>query len=335
VVQSICRLSKAENPEAYMSAVEGRIRSLSIAHTLLSESRWEGADLRKLVGQVLAPYRPGATNLDGPDILLEPRIAQTIGLALHELATNAAKYGALAASSGTVTLRWAIGEGTLNLTWEEAGGPSIRGPIVSGYGMRVIEGSTEQLGGDASFEWQPSGLRCSLIIPLGSVTKSPQKSFHAERIGETTRSTSLTLVGNMILVVEDEPLVAMNLCKSLGELGFSVVGPFSTLAKAAAAAVEREFDAALLDVNLSGETVYPVADILASKNIPFAFITGYGTSALTSKYANAPVLQKPVDQQALQNLLVQKHREIPVQAKYDMVVPRRSLDRPDTGPSAS
>ena len=80
VVQSICRSSKAEDPGAYMSAVEGRIRSLSIAHTLLSESRWEGADLRKLVGQVLAPYRPGATSTEGPDILLEPRTAQTIGL---------------------------------------------------------------------------------------------------------------------------------------------------------------------------------------------------------------------------------------------------------------
>ena len=186
VVQSICRLSKAEDPEAYMSAVEGRIRSLSIAHTLLSESRWEGADLRKLVGQVLAPYRPGATSTEGPDILLEPRTAQTIGLTLHELATNAAKYGALAASSGTVTLRWDIENGALNMTWEEAGGPSIRRPITSGYGMRVIGGSAEQLGGDASFEWQPSGLRCSLVIPLRANTKSLHKSFHEERIGEVS-----------------------------------------------------------------------------------------------------------------------------------------------------
>jgi len=307
VVQSICRLSKAEDPEAYMSAVEGRIRSLSIAHTLLSESRWEGADLRKLVGQVLAPYRPGATSTDGPDILLEPRTAQTIGLTLHELATNAAKYGALTASSGTVTLRWDIENGALNMTWEEAGGPSIRSPITSGYGMQVIGGSAEQLGGEASFEWQPSGLRCSLVIPLGANTKSLHKSFHEERIGEVTRSTSLSIVGNRILVVEDEPLVAMNLSKSLAELGFSVVGPYSTLAKAATAAVETEVDAALLDVNLSGETVYPVAEILASKNVPFAFITGYGTEALPSKYANAPVLQKPVDQRTLHNLLAQKH----------------------------
>ena len=306
VVQSICRLSKAEDPGAYMSAVEGRIRSLSIAHTLLSESRWEGADLRKLVGQVLAPYRPGATSTEGPDILLEPRTAQTIGLTLHELATNAAKYGALAASSGTVLLRWDIENGALNMTWEEAGGPSVRSPITSGYGMRVIGGSAEQLGGDASFEWQPSGLRCSLVIPLRTNTKTLHKSFQEERTGEVTRSTSLAIVGNRILVVEDEPLVAMNLSKSLSELGFSVVGPYSTLAKAATAAVQTEVDAALLDVNLSGETVYPVAEILASKNVPFAFITGYGTEALPGKFANAPVLQKPVDQQTLQNLLAQK-----------------------------
>jgi two-component sensor histidine kinase len=307
VVQSICRLSKAEDPQAYMSAVEGRIRSLSIAHTLLSESRWEGADLRRLVGQVLAPYRPGSTSAEGPHILLEPRTAQTIGLTLHELATNAAKNGALTAASGTVTLRWGIENGALNMTWEEAGGPSIGKPITSGYGMRVIGGSAEQLGGEASFEWQPSGLRCSLVVPLGANTKSPHKGFHKEQIGEATRSTSLEIVGNRILVVEDEPLVAMNLSTSLVELGFHVIGPYSTLAKAATAAVETEVDAALLDVNLSGKAVYPVADILASKNVPFAFITGYGTEALPSKYANAPVLQKPIDQSVLQNLLAQKH----------------------------
>jgi HAMP domain-containing protein/two-component sensor histidine kinase/CheY-like chemotaxis protein len=310
VVQSICRLSKADDPEAYMSAVEGRIRSLSIAHTLLSESRWEGADLRKLVGQVLAPYRPEAISTEGPDILLQPRTAQTIGLTLHELATNAAKYGALASSSGTVTLHWDIEDGALNMTWEEAGGPIVQSPITSGYGMQVIGGSAEQLGGEASFEWQPSGLRCSLVIPLGANTKSLYRSFHEERIGEVTRSTSLAIVGKKILVVEDEALVAMNLSKSLAELGFSVVGPYSTLAKAAAAAVEMEVDGALLDVNISGESVYPVADILASKNVPFAFITGYGAEALTSKYTNAPVLQKPVDQRTLQNLLAQKASEL-------------------------
>ena len=290
-----------------MSAVEGRIRSLSIAHTLLSESRWEGADLRELVGQVLAPYRPGATSTEGPDIRLQPRTAQTIGLTLNELATNAVKYGALAVSSGTVLLRWDVENGALNMSWEEAGGPSIRSPITSGYGMRVIGGSAEQLGGDALFEWQPSGLRCSLVIPLGTNTRSLHKSFHEERSGEVTRPTSLAIVGNRILVAEDEPLVAMNLSKSLAELGFSVVGPYSTLAKAATAAVETEVDAALLDVNLNGETVYPVAEILASKNVPFAFITGYGTEALRDKYANAPVLEKPVDQRTLQILLTQKH----------------------------
>ena len=133
------------------------------------------------------------------------------------------------------------------------------------------------------------------------------QKFHEEQIGHSARSTSLAMGGNRILVVEDEPLVAMNLSTSLAELGFHVVGPYSTLAKAAAAAAETEVDAALLDVNLSGKVVYPVAEILASKNVPFAFITGYGTAALPDKYANAPVLQKPIDNETLQLLLAPNH----------------------------
>jgi DNA-binding response OmpR family regulator len=132
------------------------------------------------------------------------------------------------------------------------------------------------------------------------------KGLQAQRIGPT-RPTSLHITGNRVLVVEDEPLVGMNLSKSLTELGFDVVGPYSTLAQAAEAAVEEEIDAALLDVNLSGDAVYPVADILASKSVPFAFITGYATDTLSGKYANFPVLQKPVDHESLRLLLAQKH----------------------------
>src|SRR5262245_63404874 len=96
------------------------------------------------------------------------------------------------------------------MAWEEAGGPSIQSPIASGYGMQVIGGSAEQLGGEASFEWQSSGLRCFLVIPLGPKTKSFNKGFYEERI-EASRSTSLAICGNRILVVEDEILVYITL----------------------------------------------------------------------------------------------------------------------------
>ena len=107
VVQSILRLTKSKNIDDYVAAVEGRIKALSHAHMLLSESRWEGADLGRLVREELDPYRVGdAVSTEGPETILDPRRAQTLALAIHELATNAAKYGALNSPSGKVKLIW-------------------------------------------------------------------------------------------------------------------------------------------------------------------------------------------------------------------------------------
>ena len=107
VVQSILRLTKSKSIDDYVAAVEGRIKALSHAHMLLSESRWEGADLGRLVREELDPYRVGdAVSTEGPETILDPRRAQTLALAIHELATNAAKYGALNSPSGKVKLIW-------------------------------------------------------------------------------------------------------------------------------------------------------------------------------------------------------------------------------------
>jgi CheY-like chemotaxis protein len=106
------------------------------------------------------------------------------------------------------------------------------------------------------------------------------------------------------LLVEDESLVAMMMGEVLRELGFSVIGPCATAAEAAATIDSTDVSAAILDVNLDGELVYPVADLLAARNIPFAFITGYGEESLSPRYANVPVLQKPIDRKALQELFV-------------------------------
>ena len=151
VVQSIVRLTRAPAIEDFRTAVEGRIRALSTAHALLSESRWEGANLDRLVQEELAPYlRADAhrVSLDGPSIILQPAVAQILAVVLHELATNAAKYGALSQSSGTVGLSWDLSGGELVLHWDERGGPVVRAPVSPGYGTKVITASVEQqLGG--------------------------------------------------------------------------------------------------------------------------------------------------------------------------------------------
>src|SRR5262245_17455238 len=121
VVQSIVRLTRADSIEDYVAAVEGRIRALSRAHMLLSRSRWEGADLHKLVEEELAPYRPsepGSVSASGPEVVLQPATAQALALALHELATNAAKYGALSSAAGKVRLTWELGADDLVLQWD-------------------------------------------------------------------------------------------------------------------------------------------------------------------------------------------------------------------------
>jgi two-component sensor histidine kinase/CheY-like chemotaxis protein len=304
VVQSVLHLTKAGSTEAYASAVEGRISALARAHMLLSECRWEGADLRQLLDEELDPYRTGNAErivVGGPDVRLEPRYAQTIALAIHELATNAAKYGSLTAASGKVTLSWAIEGDSLALEWAETEGPEVGVPTNQGYGTRVIRGSLELLGGRAAFDWRREGARCTLSVPLSGRGRLLRSNSPPQPKAETkSRATT----GDRILLVEDESLVAMMMGEVLRELGFSVIGPCATATEAAATIDSTDVSAAILDVNLDGELVYPVADLLAARNIPFAFITGYGEESLSPRYANVPLLQKPIDRKALQELFV-------------------------------
>ena len=169
VVQSIVRLSRATTIQDYVEVVEGRISALARAHVLLSGSRWLGADLRRLVSEELAPYcihDADKIMTAGPDVVLEPATAQVIAVALHELSTNAAKYGALSVKSGRVVLNWELGPRSLVLHWVETGGPPVEAPDCHGYGSKVITAAIErQLGGCTSFDWKPEGLRCTLSVP--------------------------------------------------------------------------------------------------------------------------------------------------------------------------
>jgi len=151
LVQSIVRLTRSEDIKSYTAAVDGRIGALARAHTLLAQSRWQGADLARLVGEELAPFRTdGAERIAtaGPEVSLEPRTAQTLALALHELSTNAAKYGALSDMSGRVAVSWDLQPQGLVLRWIESGGAPPQMPVAHGFGIRLISASIErQLGG--------------------------------------------------------------------------------------------------------------------------------------------------------------------------------------------
>ena len=108
------------------------------------------------------------------------------------------------------------------------------------------------------------------------------------------------------MIVEDEALVAMSLRESLNELGFSVIGPFSRISEAMIALRNNHIDAAVLDVNLGGELIYPLADVLAADRVPFVFITGYGADEIEQRYASVPILQKPIEPGALNSVFARR-----------------------------
>ncbi|SMX58423.1 putative sensor histidine kinase (HWE) with PAS and response regulator receiver domains [Bradyrhizobium sp. ORS 285] len=190
LAQSIVRLTKAESVRTYVSAVEGRISALARVHTILSLSSWQGAEISRLIAEELAPYATGGqVGFGGPELQLEPATAQTLALALHELVTNSAKYGALSVRSGHLSVQWTIEpDQRLDLTWIETGGPLVHVPTSRGFGTRSLMASVEsQLGGRALFDWRPEGLVCRLLVPLrpGATPPETTRSFTVAAPTET------------------------------------------------------------------------------------------------------------------------------------------------------
>ena len=318
VVQSIVRLTRADTIKAYVNSVEGRIQALSKVHSLLAHSRWEGADLHTLVHEELTPYQMGGAEhiaISGPRLQVTPPVAQTLALALHELATNAAKYGALSVEGGRVHLCWEINPAGLDMTWSETCGPPTTAPQRSGLGLQMVtSGVRSQMGGQANFDWRPKGLICTLTLPCAEgreLARASLRQMPVERAAATNGAGKAR-----ILLVEDEALVAMMMHGILEQLDCTVIGPCATCFEALSLLKENKIDAAILDVNLGGETVYPVADALTRQGVPFAFATGYGRETIESRFAHVTTLEKPVGydelRAALRNLCVAalEHSEV-------------------------
>jgi PAS domain S-box-containing protein len=306
VVQSIVHLTRSDNIKQFVAAVEGRIQALARAHSLLSESRWRGANIATLVQEELAPYRTSdleRVKISGRDVSLDPPAAQALALALHELATNASKYGALSSPSGSVQVFWESTGAGLELRWIERGGPKVETPVASGFGMRVIKASIgSQLGGNVEFDWRRDGLHCAFRIPCQARLGA---SEDASALNWRTASSVAVRVGGRrrVLLLEDEIMISMMMAQTLSELGFEVVGPFANVASAVAAIEAGGIDAAILDVNLGTESGYSVAPVLQARRVPFIFMTGYGVESVSTQFPNAPIVQKPVAREMLQELL--------------------------------
>ena len=166
ILQSIATQTFRSASRAEREKFEGRLGALAEAHNLLSQEKWQDSGLQDVIARVLRPYllnSPERVRMFGPHVPLSPRIAVVLAMIVHEIATNAAKYGALSNDTGTVTLDWEVleeGDGRkLRLIWTEAGGPHVTAPVQRGFGSRLIERSArDQLGGEATVDFLPRGV---------------------------------------------------------------------------------------------------------------------------------------------------------------------------------
>ena len=284
--------------EQFSATFSGRIQALSRAHALLSDTTWQGADLRTLIGDQLKigtidPQRFEAT---GPDVQLAPQDALRLALVLHELVTNANKYGAFANASGQVSLSWSASENRLQLKWQERDGPNVKAPIKRGFGSTLIEGSIKSDGGVATASYHAAGVAWDIALRLTSTQPSltrPQSRPLVPELAAARAVPARPIEGQAFLVVEDEALVALDIISILEDAGALVVGPAGTVEEAVQMIDDCGIDAAFLDGNLHGRPVDDVAALLTRRNIPFCFVSGYGREHLPAAFASAPVVGKP------------------------------------------
>ena len=174
ILQSIATQTFRSASRTEREKFEGRLGALAEAHNLLSQEKWQGAELRDVIARVLQPYllsSPERLRMFGPAVPLPPRLAVILSMIVHEIATNAAKYGALSNDSGTVALDWEVlaeSDGRkLRLIWTEAGGPHVTAPVQRGFGSRLIERSArDQLGGEATVDFLPHGVVYTVTCAL-------------------------------------------------------------------------------------------------------------------------------------------------------------------------
>lgn len=305
LVDAVAKQTASVDTGDFLERFSARIRALAASQDLLVKTDWDGADLASLIESQLLHFADligRRITLDGPAIEVSPRAAQSLGMAIHELATNAAKYGALSNDRGRVVIRWSISDNAegkdFSLTWREEGGPSVQRPARNGFGGRVIKTMIQQmLSSDVRLSYVETGvvwtIHCALSA-IGQVT-----SGDGEAVSVRTSGESAAPIDRGILVLEDDALLSMHMVDSLEEAGYAVIGPATSVAQALELLRHQVPRLAVLDVNLGTETSEPVAKRLLEDAIPFISLSGYSRHQVPSIFQNGPLLSKPVQMSAL------------------------------------
>jgi two-component sensor histidine kinase len=307
-------LRRSASPIEFVTNFSNRVQALARAHSILTNECWQGIDLKALVHDQLQASSEDERRLTvgGPELRLEPEMALHVAMLLNELQSNAIKHGAFSTPNGRVNISWSVRDWVLHLRWRERGGPLVSLPARRGFGIMLIEQSAKAYGGEAHLSCEAHELiwNVNLVLPRSSRSNEVFMSAYAnhdrgqnEREGRDDQMNALA--GKRVLVVEDEPLIALEQAASLEDLGMEPVGPAGSIEEALKLVESGSLDAALLDGNLLGHPVDEVAAALTRRGIPFAFITGYGRSSLPQAFQSALMIAKPCTHEVLAKTMQQ------------------------------
>jgi light-regulated signal transduction histidine kinase (bacteriophytochrome) len=287
----------ARSVDEFIGTLESRVHALARAHDQITADRWNPARLHDLIEVEAGAYlgeRSDRVRLTGPDVLLTPGCFTVLALVIHEMLTNAAKYGALS-DGGSVAIDWRVDEdGSLLIDWTESDGPPVVAPTRRGFGSTVIERSIPyDLGGHAEINYRLAGIEAHFCVPSRHIVSVLPGGGRRERSRPAAPVTPGLLKGRNVLLVEDNMIIAMDGEDALRDLGAEVTTAAS-VGRAREAIAIRPVDLAVLDFNLGHETSLPVADLLAERGIPFLFATGYGDGLeLPARFEDVALVKKP------------------------------------------
>lgn len=292
------------SPEDYAASLESRLFSLAASHDMLTRADMEGVAFSDVVTMELEPYLSAdelEKALNGPAIVLTPDAIPMTTLLFHELASNAAKHGALSDAGGKITVDWAIAGDKLEIFWRERGGPEVKPPTRKGFGMELLcEAIPFEFSGAADIEFAKEGLNAKFLLPLREILKLGEASALVETGGRKSAEKRSVKQLKRGLVVEDSYLLASEHSQILKRIGFADVDITANVRSAIACLEQHEYQFALLDINLRDEMSFAVADALVDADIPFVFVSGYGSSVdMPQKFHQIAVLNKPLEPAAV------------------------------------
>lgn len=297
-------VQEGRNLQDYIATLKGRIQALAFAHDQVVRGG-DGGTLHELLEAELKPYRDGtrAVTLLGPYIWLDSRSFSVMALVLHEMATNAAKYGSLSAARGRLDVNWQrLDNGDCQLTWSESHGPAVVPPKRAGFGTVLIERSVPfELGGKSNVEYAADGVHARFLIPAQHIPSSETDVIPEllEQAAEQQQTAPALMSELDLLLVEDQMLVAADVEIMLADHGIDKVTTVPSASEALRRLRDFTPDVAILDVNLGSETSLPVAEELTRRNVPFVFATGYSDRSIIPASFDAPVVRKPYEAAAL------------------------------------